>query len=78
MSKYFIVEEPSYELWNTVLGTSVEGNFEQTFEYGGIMKAINVHAGVVRLVAMDNKKPVGIVQGIYSCMHASANVYQFP
>lgn len=65
MSRYSIVEEPSYALWNSVLSSSVKGNFEQTFEYGEIMKTSSPHTRVVRLLAVDNKGPVGIVQGRY-------------
>lgn len=66
MSRYSIVEKPSYASWNSVLESSVNGNFEQTFEYGEIMKLSNIHTKVIRLLAMENRKPVGIVQGIYS------------
>jgi len=66
MSKYRIVENPSYDLWSSVLNSSSNGNFEQTFEYGEILKIVYPQTRVVRLLAMDNGNPLGIIQGTYS------------
>lgn len=75
MFSHTIVEEPSYTLWNSVLSSSVNGNFEQTFEYGEIMKASNVHSKVFRLLAINDNFPSGILQGISSKIFGFTRVY---
>lgn len=65
MPEQTIIDNPSYNEWNTVLNNSTEGNFQQTFEYGEVMRRAIPRTKVVRLLAIDKGSPVGILQGLY-------------
>jgi lipid II:glycine glycyltransferase (peptidoglycan interpeptide bridge formation enzyme) len=66
MSEYSVVEELPHELWNSFLGRSSIGNFEQCFEYGEISRRAFPRTNVVRLACLREDEPVGILQGAYS------------
>jgi hypothetical protein len=66
MNKYLLIENPSRDLWKSLLNRVSDGNFEQSFEYGEVAKAVFPRIRVVRFIAMDNGEPLGIVQGTYS------------
>jgi len=66
VSTYSFVENPSLRIWNSFLKTFPEGNFEQCFEYGEIIRLAFPHSRNVRIIALYNGEPVGIVQGNYS------------
>jgi lipid II:glycine glycyltransferase (peptidoglycan interpeptide bridge formation enzyme) len=65
MSEYSVVENPSAELWNSLL-IFHEGNFFQSYEYGEISKMASPKTRVARLCVTQNGKPFGIVQGTYA------------
>ncbi len=67
MFGYLITEEPSRELWESLLSMCPEGNFEQCFTYGDITKMAFPSTKVLRLAITDYGKPVALVQGTYSC-----------
>jgi CelD/BcsL family acetyltransferase involved in cellulose biosynthesis len=66
VSGYVVVENPSAEIWNSFLRISPEGNFEQCFEYGEIMKMAYPRIRVARISITHNGEPIGIVQATYS------------
>jgi len=66
MSRYSVVENPPAQLWNYFLEAFPGGNFEQCFEYGEIIKLAFPNSRNVRILALRNNEPVGIVQGNYS------------
>ena len=65
MSSFTIIEAPPYDLWNSFLQSSKIGNLAQTFEYGETMRKAYPQIKVVRLLATENGKPVGLIQGHY-------------
>jgi len=66
VSTHSFVENPSLGVWNSFLKAFPEGNFEQCFEYGEIIKLAFPHSRNVRIIALYNGEPFGIVQGNYS------------
>jgi len=60
-----ITENPTYRGWNFVLDKSTQGNYQQTFEYGEVIKKAHPRTRVMRLSALVNDNPIGVVQGIY-------------
>ena len=67
MSEYSIIENPSADLWKSLLSMFPEGNFDQCFEYGEIAKMAFPSTKAARLVITYDGEPVGAVQGTYSC-----------
>jgi len=65
MFRFTIAENPSRELWDSVLERVNEGNLEQTYEYGEAMKTAYPRIKVLRFLAMDGKNPIGVLQGFY-------------
>jgi len=65
MGSFTVIDDPSYEAWNKVLERATFGNYQQTFEFGEVMKRAIPRTRVVRLMAMENDKPVGVLQGFY-------------
>lgn len=63
--KITITDEPSYESWNLVLDNLPYGNLEQTYEYGEAEKRVMPGKEAVRLLALENDRPVGLIQGLY-------------
>jgi len=65
ISQLDIVNMPSRDSWNLVLDNFACGNLEQTYEYGEAKKRAYVGSEVVRLLAFDNDRPAGLIQGLY-------------
>jgi len=66
MSKIFINSNPTRELWQSALQTLSEGNLPQTFEFGEAIRQAFPRTELVRLVALDRDKSLGVLQGAYS------------
>jgi len=67
MGKIRIVDNPSKRDWAQFLDKIDVGNLQQSFEYGEVVKLINPHTKVIRLLALnDNNAPVGLVQARYN------------
>ena len=60
-----IVDMPSYESWKKILDSLALGNLEQTYEYGEVKKRTGSGSEIVRLLALADKRPLGLVQGLY-------------
>ena len=48
-----------------MLEQSTEGNYQQTFEFGEVMRRAIPRTRVLRLMALKNGQPVGVVQATY-------------
>ncbi len=67
MPKYSLTEQPSAELWGSLLKTNYPlGNFLQSFEYGEMVKTAYPRARVVRLVINYDQEPIAFAQGTYN------------
>lgn len=66
MSTYSILENPDNESWQPLLDSQPIGNFWQTIDYGEVSRTAFSRTKIVRIVASDDGRPVGGVQGIYS------------
>lgn len=56
---------PSLESWNRVLDSLTCGNLEETYEYGEAKRRAYPGTDVVRLLALEEGRPVGLIQGLY-------------
>jgi len=65
MNGYRIDDKPTKEVWSAFLGKSASGNLQQSFEYGQVVESPGVHIRVLRLLAMGEGEPAGLVQGTY-------------
>ena len=66
MSRYRMIDDPLKEDWDSLLLNFSSGNLHQSFEYGEVAKMCNPHTRVVRLLAVDGDRPVGLVQARYN------------
>lgn len=66
MSDYYVVQDPSAELWDSFWGSSYEGNFFQSYEYGEISRMASRKTKIARLAVNLDGKPIGIAQGTYT------------
>jgi CelD/BcsL family acetyltransferase involved in cellulose biosynthesis len=66
MNKYRIIDSPSKADWESFLAEFVSGNLQQSFDYGEVVKASDSHTKVIRLLAMDGNRSVGLVQARYN------------
>ncbi len=64
-SNIAVVDFPSHDLWKMLLDTYAQGNLEQTIEYGEMKKMAYQGTETIRLLALENEHPVGLVQGHY-------------
>lgn len=64
-SNITIVDFPSRDLWKALLDTYAQGNLEQTIEYGEMKKMVYHGIDTIRLLALKEEHPVGLVQGYY-------------
>lgn len=61
-----IIDNPSRIEWDSFLAKFGCGNLQQSYEYGDVARMINLHAKVVRLFALKESVPVGLVQARYN------------
>ncbi len=66
MLKYSVVNDVHPESWNSFLETFSNGNFEQCFEYGEVVKKVYPRTKVIRLACLQGREIAGLVQGTYS------------
>ena len=66
MPEFSVVEYLTSELWDSFLEKHSIGNFEQCYEYGEISRLAFPRTRVVRLAAISDEEPIGIIQGAYS------------
>jgi hypothetical protein len=65
MYELVTIDNPSYEQWTQVLDNATEGNYQQSYEFGEVMKRAFSRTNVIRLAALHDEQPVGILQGTY-------------
>jgi hypothetical protein len=63
-----VIENPSVQRYNAVLETT-DGNFQQTCEHAEARKRYSPRVGVLRLLALHDTQPAGILQGMYTRKH---------
>ncbi len=68
-SSITVVDFRSQDLWEKVLSTYAQGNLEQTIEYGEMKKIAYPGTETIRLLALENEHPVGLLQGYYKKRH---------
>lgn len=66
MSKFRIIANPQQEEWELFLDRIGSGNLQQSFGYGEVIKMSNPRTNVIRLLAMDGDRLVGLVQAKYN------------
>ncbi|MGQ9539365.1 MAG: lipid II:glycine glycyltransferase FemX [Candidatus Bathycorpusculaceae bacterium] len=66
MFEYSVVNDLPRDSWNHFLEKYSTGNFEQSFEYGEILRRAFPRTNVVRFGFLRGDEPLGILQGAYS------------
>jgi lipid II:glycine glycyltransferase (peptidoglycan interpeptide bridge formation enzyme) len=65
LTSYKIINNPSREEWTSFIDQFGVGNLQQSFEYGEIEKEAIPHSHTLRLMAIEENTPVGLVQATY-------------
>ena len=60
-----IVTTPSRHSWNLALGNLTSGNLDQIYEFAEARKKAYAGSEIIRLMALEDERPVGLIQGVY-------------